>query len=122
MAYLVTVVKKHSYNVSCLDLRHEISDEEFRKEIDNLNPSIVAFSLTSQQLKYLKKYSKAIENYPAILQIAGGVGSTLDPEGILSHSSVKGICIGEGEVPLAPLAPLSHETLGGPSSSCSPER
>jgi hypothetical protein len=43
IAYLVSVVKKHSYNVSCLDLRHEISDEEFRKEIDNLNPSIVAY-------------------------------------------------------------------------------
>ena len=100
IAYLVTVVKKHSYNVSCLYIRHEISDKEFRKEINKLNPSIVAFSLTSQQLKFLTKYSKAIENCTDILQIAGGVGSTLDPEGILSHSLIKGACIGEGEVPL----------------------
>ena len=100
IAYLVPIVKNHFYDVSCLDLHHEISDIEFRKEIDKRNPAIVAFSFMSQQEKYLIKYSKSIENSPAILQIAGGVGSTLNPERILSHSTVKGACIGEGETPL----------------------
>ncbi len=100
IAYLVPLVKKHSYDVSCMNIRHEISGEEFRRNIDNLNPSIVAFSLTSQQERYLIKYSHELKSYPQILQISGGVGSTLDPEGILYRSAVKGTCVGEGEIPL----------------------
>src|SRR5208282_4746148 len=29
--------------------------------------------------------------------------ATLDPEGILSHSQVRGVCVGEGEIPLEQL-------------------
>ncbi|MFC1509658.1 B12-binding domain-containing radical SAM protein, partial [Candidatus Omnitrophota bacterium] len=86
--------------VVCLNIRNEISLEEFRNKINDFNPSIVGFSCTSHQLKYLIKYSKELEKYTEILQIAGGVASTLDAEQILSRSSVKGACIGEGEMPL----------------------
>lgn len=100
LAFLTPIVKKHSYSVSCLNIRNEISEQEFIKKINNLNPSIVGFSCTSQQLKYLVKYSKALKKYPNLLQIAGGVGPTLEPDCFLFQSAVKGLCIGEGEIPL----------------------
>ena len=58
IAYLVPILKKHSYDVKCLNIREEISSENFRNKIENFNPSIVGFSCASQQLKYLIKLSK----------------------------------------------------------------
>ncbi len=100
IACLVPIAKKHSYDVAYLSFCDKISHKDFRNKIVELDPSIAAFSCTSHQLKYLAEYSKELERYPNILQIAGGVGITLDPEWIFSQSAIKGACIGEGEIPL----------------------
>jgi len=103
IAYLVPVVKKYSYDVACLNIQKEMSCEDFLSKISEYGPAIVGFSCTTNQLKYLKKYSKALTKCPEILQIAGGVASTLDPDWILTKTDIKGACIGEGEVPIANL-------------------
>ena len=100
IAYLLPVLKKHSYEVSCLNISHEISSAEFLKAVLDFNPSIIGFSCTSHQIKYVIKYSTALKNRQYILQIAGGVGPTLDAESLFRLSAVTGICIGEGELPL----------------------
>ncbi|UCD55171.1 MAG: radical SAM protein, partial [Candidatus Omnitrophota bacterium] len=100
IAHLIPIVRKHSYEPAFLNIRSEITCKEFRNKIDKINPSIVGFSCTSHQFKYLVKYSKELAGRSGILQIAGGPGPTLDPEGLLSKSAVKGVCIGEGEVPI----------------------
>lgn len=100
IACLVPVARKHSYDVSYLSFCDEVSHRDFKNKIAELDPSILAFSCTSHQLKYLAEYSKALEECPGILQIAGGVGMTLDPNWVFSQTAVKGTCIGEGEIPL----------------------
>jgi len=100
IAYLTPILKRHSYEVTCLNIRLDISEKNFIDKIEDFKPSIVGFSCTSHQLKYLVKYSKGLEGYPQILQIAGGVGPTLDPEWVLNRSGVHGVCIGEGDIPL----------------------
>ena len=100
IAFLIPIVKKYNYDVSCLNIRKEIRAEDFADKIKELNPDIVAFSTNSHQLKYLMKYSTALWDFPGMLQLAGGVGSTLDPETVLLKSMVKGVCVGEGEIPL----------------------
>ncbi len=100
VAFLSPILKRHSYSAACLNIRSKISGEEFLKKVISHNPSMVGFSSTTHQLKYLLMYSKALEKHPEILQIAGGAGVTLDPEFILSKANVSGACIGEGEIPL----------------------
>ncbi len=100
IAYLVPVVRRHSFEVALLNIVDEISAEDFRRRIERLSPAVVAFSCTSLQVKYLKKYSEAIEKCPDTLLVAGGVGPTLEPERILLETSVDGVAIGEGETPL----------------------
>lgn len=103
IAHLVPVVKKYSYNVTCLNIQKEISKGEFRRKIEDFAPSVIGFSCTENQLKYLIKYSGELTRYPEILQIAGGTAPTLDPDWILRKTGIKGVCIGEGEVPVANL-------------------
>ncbi|MDD5255125.1 MAG: radical SAM protein [Candidatus Omnitrophica bacterium] len=103
IAFLVPIVRRFGYDVVCLNIRKEIKPAAFLSMVKNADPSIVAFSCTSHQLKYLAKYSNSLAGSPGILQIAGGVGATLDNEWILRNTRVKGACIGEGDIPLEEL-------------------
>lgn len=100
IACLVPVVRRHGFNVRLLNVVDNISGEEFGARLEALHPSIVGFSCTSPQVKYLKKYSAATRALPDVLQIAGGAGPTLDPDGVLCGTSVDATAIGEGERPL----------------------
>ena len=103
IASLVPVVRKYSYQVSNLNIRSHQDFQQFTDHIIAFRPSIVGFSCTSNQLKYLIKCSAELQRYPEILQIAGGPASTLDHDIILSKTAVKGACIGEGEISLGSL-------------------
>jgi radical SAM superfamily enzyme YgiQ (UPF0313 family) len=100
IAYLVPIVRKHSYTPKLLHIGVDMDSEEFTKTIRKLNPSIIAYSFTSPQQKFLEKYSKAAKNLPGVLQIAGGVGATVSQEEVLLSTSLDGLVIGEGEIPL----------------------
>ena len=106
IATLVPIARDFFYDVECFDIRHEISTDEFVAKIVNTVPSIVGFSTTSHQVQFLIRYSKTLKEESDVLQIAGGVGSTLDWEIVLGESSVVGCCIGEGEKPFTDLLAL----------------
>jgi len=99
IATLVPIARDFSYDVECLDIKNEISTDEFVAIILKATPSIVGYSTTSHQVQFLIKYSKALKAKSDKLQIAGGVGATLDWKIILKESSVSRCCIGEGEKP-----------------------
>ena len=61
IATLVPIARDFSYNVECLDIRCEMSTNEFVAKIVNSAPSIIGFSITSHQVQYLIKYSKALK-------------------------------------------------------------
>jgi radical SAM superfamily enzyme YgiQ (UPF0313 family) len=103
IAFLVPILKRFSYDVRCLSIREPLSDEEFTRKVLDYGPSIVGFTSTANQFKYLKKYSIALRGVPGILKIAGGAGVTLDPEWVLNHTAIDGVCIGEGEGPISKL-------------------
>ena len=103
IAFLVPLVKEFGFEVSCLNVREDVPDDVFKREIMRRDPAIVGFSATSQQLKYLYRLSHALKEIPSLIQIAGGVGVTLSPDEVLAQSAVDGACVGEGEFPLKDL-------------------
>ncbi len=103
IAYLAAVLKRHSIDVSCINIQSEISPQEFIRAINDLAPSIVGFSCTTNQQKFMSKYSLELAKDPCVLQIAGGAGPTLDPEWFLLNSGVNGVCVGEAETSLSNL-------------------
>jgi len=103
IAALVPLLRKKNYSVEILNLNEKVSISDFIKKIEFSSPSILGFSFTSHQLKSFRYYSKALKSYKNILILAGGIHPTLDPEGTFRDSPIDGICIGEGERPLAEL-------------------
>ena len=110
IAYLVPIIKKNSFAPVIINLLDDISEDEFQKMVKALEPSVVGFSFTSLQTKYLAKYSHAIDGLANCLKIAGGVGATLDPEGVLPGTSLDGLVVGEGEAPLNSLLKLINNS------------
>lgn len=100
IAALIPILKQHKFDISVINLTDEIDSKDFFKKVMNYTPCIIGFSFTSHQFKYLKKYSKALGSNPHILQIAGGIHPTLDPEETLTKTDIDGVCVGEGEIPL----------------------
>jgi radical SAM superfamily enzyme YgiQ (UPF0313 family) len=100
VAFLAPIVKKHSYRVKYIDITADWNAGQFNQAIEAFQPSVIAFSCTSHQLKYLTKFSGFLEERSDILTIAGGVGVTLDPEWVIKKTSVDAVCIGEGEIPI----------------------
>lgn len=102
LAWLAPVLRAHGYDVSCIHLTQELSSDELVDRVSRLNPDIIGFSATTHQLSYLRLYAQAIRSSKAII-IAGGVGVTLDPDWVMTQTVVDGVCVGEGEGPLAAL-------------------
>lgn len=102
ISFLLPIVKKYKYSVDIIWINKEMDEEEFRNKIEKFEPDIIAFSVTSHQFIYLKKYSDALKK-TGILQIAGGIHATTDPAGTLKETSLDGVCIGEGEIPMEKL-------------------
>ncbi len=99
-AYLAPIIRKHSYKLQVLNLPYKIEDDLFVKKILSFSPAIVGYSCTENQFQYLVRYSKLLEKFNDILQIAGGVYVTLNPEEVLMKTGVDCVCVGEGEEPL----------------------
>lgn len=102
IAHLVPILRRHFYQPYLLNLRSELSDVEFLNQVGALNPDIVGFSCVSNQFMYLIRYSRALKSRN-VMQLAGGVCATLEPEEVLSKACLDGVCVGEGEVPLEDL-------------------
>jgi anaerobic magnesium-protoporphyrin IX monomethyl ester cyclase len=99
IAALVPVLRRHGYRVAVLHIGRALSVEDFRARVGRLAPSMVGFSATSHQTKYLVRYAQALDGMP-LLRLAGGVHPSLDPGGTLRDAHLDGVCVGEGEIPL----------------------
>lgn len=100
LASLSAVIRQKGHDLAFYHLFNEESPDTIADTVIKFNPDIVGFSLTTNQRRYLEKYSKAIYQKTKVLQVAGGVHATVDPQDILNIDSIQGVCIGEGEQPL----------------------
>ena len=100
VAFLVPLVKKYGYDVSIINVLEAIPAQEFAQKVLRVGPSILGYSCTSHQFKTLMDFSLALQGHSEILQIAGGVHPTIDPENTLRRTALAGVCVGEGEAPL----------------------
>jgi anaerobic magnesium-protoporphyrin IX monomethyl ester cyclase len=82
------------------------SEDSFHNTLEMIKrelPDILALSITSNQVKYIRKFLD-MTSIPVKLIIAGGVHCTLVKEDVFNElRKVNAVCIGEGERPLKEL-------------------
>ena len=104
IAGLAGYLKERGHNVGCISIRRVGEIESLLEVVEKECPDGIAFSIVTNQRKYLDVCAKAVRKGFRGLMIAGGVHATLNPDDVLDCEEIDGVCIGEGEIPLSILA------------------
>ena len=100
LIYLAGYLKSKGFVCDYLDVRFE---RNLIKKVIEINPQIIAFSITTPWHQYFLKINRKIKEHFSCFSIFGGPHCTFSPE-FVNEASVDAICIGEGEEALAELA------------------
>jgi len=99
LSYIASsIYKQHTVNLIDLSFCSRDYGKVVLNVIKKNIPDVVAFSVNSSNVNYVKKIARLLkQKYPAILIVFGGIYPTLLPEIIMQCPEVDAICIGEGE-------------------------
>lgn len=97
IASISAVLEKEGFNTSLMDISKEISKEEFLRQIDEYDPELIGFSVTTNQWQYAKLFCGWIKEHRDTLIVCGGNHPTQNPDEVISEKNVDIVCIGEGE-------------------------
>lgn len=98
VAYLSAILKKNNIKTELFQARRPMSDEEFIENVEKYtSPDLIAFTSTTNQIYFVKKWAAALRKKKYILTILGGVHATLRPEESIELEGIDMICVGEGE-------------------------
>lgn len=103
LAGLAAVVRQNNHFFSFHHLTKKESPKAVVKRAIAENPDVIGFSFSTNQKQYVPDYARALFQKTGILQIAGGIHSTIDPLDVFKIESIKGVCIGEAEYPVLEL-------------------
>jgi len=83
----------------------KFSQVQFLEKIEELSPSIVAFTATAHSFPLIQQYASLLKdlNKKELLIVCGGVHVTLDPEEALVSSDIDVAICGDGEYPMEAL-------------------
>ena len=97
-------MKSNGHDVRCAHIRKKEELKYLKQELKSYLPDCVGISLVTNQRQYLDTIVDACREKFKGLIIVGGVHATLAPEDTMKCEGIDGVCIGEGERPLAVLA------------------
>ncbi|GAG91726.1 unnamed protein product, partial [marine sediment metagenome] len=97
IASLSAVLKETGHETTLLQLTKEISTEEFKEKIKDLQPDLISFSSTTHVFAFVQKYAAAAKEITRVPIICGGVHPTLSPQDVLKDENIDMVCIGEGD-------------------------
>jgi len=107
IAYISGFLKTHNIETYLLNvnekLNYPLNLDRIKKDILDIRPDLIGFSVLTNQYKYAIEIAKSIKSYLDVPIIFGGIHPTMDPQGTMSEGSVDYLCIGEGEEALLEL-------------------
>lgn len=103
LAWISAVLKRAGREVELLYLDRELGDDEFVSEVKRRDPGIVAFSSTTQQFIFTRRYAEALRKSLDPFMVIGGIHATIDPENVMADELFDALIRSEGEYPLLDL-------------------
>jgi len=97
LAQLFSMLENAGHQVSLHHVKKEPRKEDILAEVDKSKPDIIGFTVMSNQIEYVKRWSNWIKVCYNTPIVCGGVHATLNPEEMLDVSSIDAVCVGEGE-------------------------
>lgn len=107
IAVLSAVARAAGHETRLLHVHHDLSDEEvlsWVQENRDGDDTLLAFSSTTNQYPYIRRWAPLLKRETGLLTLAGGMHPTLSPEDAIEADGVDLICKGDGETPLVEVA------------------
>ena len=101
LGYVSAIAKFKGHLTRYFSPRTEFDIRNLIKEIKNVLPEVIAFSIVSTQFRYVKTIAREIKRYYSPKVICGGIHPTIYPECLEESEYIDGIVRGEGEYPLS---------------------
>jgi radical SAM superfamily enzyme YgiQ (UPF0313 family) len=83
LGYISAVLKQHGHSTQLLGLKNNTDIARLYEKINIERPKVVAFSVVSSQLNYVKKIVQHIKETSDTFVVLGGIHATLQPKCIL---------------------------------------
>ena len=100
LASISAVLKQAGHQTSLLYLSREIEDEAFRQKVKVHAPDLVAFSSTTLQYLFARRYGRVVKDQLRLPLVLGGIHATIAPEEVLKDQVFNVLIRAEGEHPL----------------------
>ena len=100
IASISAVLKQAGHKTALLYLHREIEDQVFLDQVRAQQPDLVAFSATTMQYPYARRYAAALKAGARLRLILGGIHATVAPEAVLEDQVFEVLVRAEGEYPL----------------------
>jgi anaerobic magnesium-protoporphyrin IX monomethyl ester cyclase len=104
VAAISAMLKQAGHQASLVYLSRELSDEEFCQEVGRHQPDMVAFSSTTLQFSFVRRYARAVKAGPGLPVVIGGIHATIAPEEVMMDENFDYLIRAEGEYPMLELA------------------
>jgi len=101
---LSAVLRAEGHETSLVYLQEELDSDEFVAQVREHEPDLLAFSATTHQYPFVRRYAEAVgEALTALPRLVGGTHATLVPDEVAATGAFDIVCVGEGEYPLRDL-------------------
>ena len=100
VASISAVLKRAGHQTSLLYLNQEWDDETFAREVRRHQPDLVAFSSTTMQYPFTRRYGAVVKAKLGLPTVIGGIHATVAPEAVMDDGAFDVLIRAEGEYPL----------------------
>lgn len=99
VGFLVTCARNAGFDVSFIDLRDLNNWQEFEDQVKNINPDVLALSVSYLDLKpSLTVMEKVRTINPKVKVVVGGILPSNSPDIVILNKDIDYIVLGEGEI------------------------
>ncbi len=107
IAILSAILKQEGHETKLIhvseELGYPLDFERINRDIEAYQPGLICFSITTNQMHFVRKIGEAIKKQYDLPILVGGHHPTADPDNVISESWVDLLCRGEGDVSIVQL-------------------
>ena len=100
ISMIIAVTKEAGHEIRYVQIFDKEEYPEFVKEVKEFKPDVIGYTAVSSQFSVVLELSKIAKSiFPKIINVCGGVHTTLYPRSVLEDKALDAVFIGDGEKP-----------------------
>ena len=104
ISMIMAVTKRAGHNIRIIKIFEKSDYPKFAKEVKDFKPDVVGYTAVSSQFSFVLDLSAIAKSISSkIINVCGGVHTTLYPQAVAEHKALDAVFVGDGEGPFLDL-------------------